>query len=267
MTRSRLLPGGAADYGNGVTITPAAERSIAFAAVFNFRDLGGLTTTDGRTVRRRTVYRSDTLSRLGADDRDAFTALGIRTVIDLRRPAEVASMGRVPEWTRVVWRHNHLEHPLWDHSTYTAEIGVARWLSERYLELAHHGRADIARVIGMLADDENGPTVVHCVAGKDRTGLVVALTLELLGVPEEQIAADYALTERSAPAFTRWVRAAFPDEDHTNPPPFYTYTPAEAMMITLHGLRHRHGSVADYLVGAGLHRDRLDRLRQRLLDA
>jgi protein tyrosine/serine phosphatase len=244
-----------------------AERSITFAAVFNFRDLGGLTTTDGRAVRRRTVFRSDTLSRLGAEDRAAFTALGVRTVIDLRRPAEVATMGRVPEWTRVVWRHNHLEHPLWDHSTYTAEVGVARWLSDRYLELAHHGRADIARVVGMLTDDENGPTVVHCVAGKDRTGLVAALTLELLGVPDEQIAADYALTERSAPAFTQWVRTAFPDEDHRNPPPpFYTHTPAEAMLITLHGLRHRHGSITEYLVGAGLRPERVERLRERLLE-
>ncbi|MEV4412328.1 tyrosine-protein phosphatase [Catellatospora sp. NPDC049609] len=247
--------------------TLPAERSIAFAAVFNFRDLGGLTTADGRAVRRRTVFRSDTLSRLGAEDRDAFAALGIRTVIDLRRPAEVASMGRVPEWTRVVWRHNHLEHPLWDHSTYTTEVGVARWLAERYLELAHHGKADIARVVGMLTDDQHGPTVVHCVAGKDRTGLIAALTLELLGVPDDQIAADYALTEHSAPAFTRWVRTAFPDEDHRNPPPFYTYTPAEAMLITLHGLRLRHGSIAEYLVGAGLHRERVDRLRERLLEA
>ncbi|MEV0455539.1 tyrosine-protein phosphatase [Catellatospora methionotrophica] len=249
-----------------MTTTPV-ERSIAFAAVFNFRDLGGLTTVDGRTVRRRTVYRSDTLSRLGAEDRDAFTALGIRTVIDLRRPAEVASMGRVPEWTRVVWRHNHLEHPLWDHSTYTAEIGVSRWLAERYLELAHYGRADIARVVGMLTDDDHGPTVVHCVAGKDRTGLIVALTLDLLGVPDEQIAYDYALTERSAPMFSQWVRTAFPNENDVATPPFFTYTPAEAMLMTLQGLRRHHGSVTEYLVSAGLHRDRVARLRDRLLEA
>ncbi|WP_144128018.1 tyrosine-protein phosphatase [Catellatospora sichuanensis] len=248
-----------------MTTTPT-ERSIAFAAVFNFRDLGGLTTADGRTVRRRTVYRSDTLSRLGAEDRDAFAALGIRTVIDLRRPAEVASMGRVPEWTQVVWRHNHLEHPTWDHSTYTAEIGVPRWLAERYLELAHHGRADIARVVGMLTDDDHGPTVVHCVAGKDRTGLIVALALDLLGVPDDQIAADYALTERSAPMFSQWVRTAFPNENHLSTPPFFTYTPAEAMLMTLHGLRRRHGSVTEYLVGAGLQRDRVERLRDRLLE-
>lgn len=253
-------------YGSGVTITPA-ERSIAFAAVFNFRDLGGLTTAGGRAVRWRTVFRSDTLSRLGAEDRAAFAALGIRTVIDLRRPAEVASMGRVPEWTQVVWRHNHLEHPTWDHSTYTAEVGVARWLAERYVELAHHGRADIARVVGMLTDDDNGPTVVHCVAGKDRTGLIVALALELLGVPDDQIAADYALTERSEPLFSQWVRTAFPQDAQQAPPPFYTHTPAEAMLITLYELRRRHGSIAEYLVGSGLQPDRVERLRERLLEA
>lgn len=266
MTRSGYTRPRDLDYGIGVTTTPV-ERSIAFAAVFNFRDLGGLTTADGRSVRRRTVYRSDTLSRLGAEDRDAFAALGIRTVIDLRRPAEVASMGRVPEWTQVVWRHNHLEHPTWDHSTYTAEIGVSRWLAERYLELAHYGKADIARVVGMLTDDDHGPTVVHCVAGKDRTGLIVALTLDLLGVPDDQIAADYALTERSAPMFSQWVRTAFPKEDHATTPPFFTYTPAEAMLMTLHGLRRHHGSVTEYLIDAGLHRDRVQRLRERLLES
>ncbi len=66
-----------------MTITP--DRSIAFATVFNFRDLGGLPTTDGHTVRRGQLFRSDNLGRLGEVDREAFAALGVRRVIDLRR--------------------------------------------------------------------------------------------------------------------------------------------------------------------------------------
>jgi protein tyrosine/serine phosphatase len=251
---------------DGVTITPT-DRHVAFSTLFNFRDLGGLTTAEGRAVQRRRVFRSDTLSRLDAVDRIAFSQLGVRTVIDLRRPAEVQAMGRVPEWTQAVWRHNHLDHPLWDHSTYTPEIGVARWLADRYRELAEHGSADIVRVIGMLADAENGPTVVHCVAGKDRTGLIVALTLELLGVPDEQIAADYALTELSEAGFHQWLVRTDPAEAKKVPPPYYTHTPADAMLITLHELRQRHGSVRDYLVRAGLSPAHIQLLRRRLLEA
>ncbi|MBV1854933.1 tyrosine-protein phosphatase [Catellatospora tritici] len=246
-----------------MTITP--DRSITFTAVFNFRDLGGLPAAGGAVVRPGTVFRSDNLSRLVEADRDSFGALRIRTVIDLRRPTEVASYGRVPEWTGVVWRHNHLEHPLWDHSTYTAETGVARWLAERYLELAHHGRADIARVIGMLTDPDNGPTVVHCLAGKDRTGLIVALTLDLLGVPDEEIALDYALTGRSEAAFTRWFIQAHPDQANVPTPVVYQQTPAEAMLLTLRELRQRYGSVQEYLVGSGLQPERIGMLRERLL--
>ncbi|GHJ45114.1 protein-tyrosine-phosphatase [Catellatospora sp. TT07R-123] len=246
-----------------MTITP--DRSIAFTAVFNFRDLGGLPAGGGAVVRPGTVYRSDTLSRLIEADRDSFGALGVRTVIDLRRPSEVAAYGRVPEWTGVVWRHNHLDHPLWDHSTYTAETGVARWLADRYLELAHFGRGDIARVVGMLTDADNGPTVVHCLAGKDRTGLIVAMTLELLGVGDDEIAQDYALTGLSEAAFTRWFLQTHPEQAQQPTPIVYQQTPAEAMLITLHELRGRYGSVREYLVAAGLHPDRIAMLRDRLL--
>ena len=71
-----------------------------FRAMFNFRDVGGYTGHDGRTVRRGRLYRSDSLHRIDETDREAFAALGVRTVIDLRRPTEVERDGRVPDVRR-----------------------------------------------------------------------------------------------------------------------------------------------------------------------
>jgi protein tyrosine/serine phosphatase len=247
-----------------MTITP--DRSIAFATLFNFRDLGGLPTADGRSVRRGRLFRSDNLGRLGEADREAFAALGIRRVIDLRRAGEVAAMGRVPDWTRVAWHHHHLKHELWDHSTYTEEIGVARWLADRYADLLEQGAADIAYVIRMLSDVDEGPTVVHCVAGKDRTGLVSALTLALLEVSDADIAADYELTERSEVAFAEWLRTTDPGYKNRTPPPFYVQTPAQAMALTLIELRQRYGSPREYLGAHGVTDEHVEALRSGLVE-
>jgi protein-tyrosine phosphatase len=229
-----------------MTNTPPG-RSVPFSAVFNFRDLGGLPTVDGGQIRRGVLFRADNLGRLSLADKEAFAALGIRRVIDLRRDFEVTQLGRVPEWTGVAWHHHHINHELWDHSTYSAEIGVARWLADRYHDLLEDGGEDIGRIISLVSDVDDGPTVVHCVAGKDRTGLISALTLSLAGVPDEEIHADYALTELSEEPYIEWLRKTDPSAAAKPMPDFYTQTPAMAMQLTLAELRERHGSVQDYL--------------------
>jgi protein-tyrosine phosphatase len=248
-----------------MTITPG-DRAIAFSTIFNFRDLGGLSTVDGQKIKRGKVFRSDNLGRLQERDKEAFAALGIRRVIDLRRVGEVASLGRIPEWTRVAWHHHHLEHEMWDHSTYTDEIGVARWLADRYRDLLESGAADIARVITLLSDVDEGPTVVHCVAGKDRTGLVSAMVLSLLDVPDDEIANDYALTALSEPAYIAWMRSVDPASAAKAQPPFYTQTPADAMRLTMAELRDRHGTPRDYLLRSGMTEQTLQRLRSGLIE-
>lgn len=241
------------------------DRWIRFGSLFNFRDLGGIPTVDGATVCRGRLFRSDDLGRLQPSDKAAFLALGVRTVIDLRRHNEVEKLGRVPEWTGATWRHHHLEHELWDHASYQPSIGVARWLADRYGELLESGAADIARVIMLLsATDE--PTVVHCVAGKDRTGLVSALTLSLIGVSDEEIGYDYSLTQQSEAAYLEWVKRTDPVAAARPQPPYYVQTPAEAMLMALSELRDRHGSVRDYLLRHGLTGSHIERLTRRLVE-
>jgi protein-tyrosine phosphatase len=238
-------------------------RDYAFSRVFNFRDVGGLTGVDGRTVRWRRLFRSDSLHGLCADDRETFTALGIRTVLDLRRPYEVERDGRVPEWDGILWRHIHPDHREWSETPFQDGADLPRYLADRYLDLAEEGAAGLAAAVDLIADGDAAPVVVHCVAGKDRTGVVCALTLSLLGVSDVDIATDYALSTAGFERYNSWLRAAHPDR--TPPAPRWYQSPAQAMLLFLPELRARHGSVRDYLAGAGLAPSRIEALRAHLL--
>jgi protein-tyrosine phosphatase len=234
-----------------------------FVRVFNFRDVGGLAGLEGRTVRQGRLFRSDSLHGLCADDRDAFSALGIRTVLDLRRPYEVERDGRVPDWDGIVWRHIHPDHREWGETPYSDGSDLARYLADRYLDLASEGAAGLVAAVDLIADEQTAPLVVHCVAGKDRTGVVCALTLSLLGVSDKDIAADYALSDGGFERFNAWLATTSPGEKP--PSPRWYRSPAEAMLLFLTDLRTRHGSVEDYLTTAGLPADRIAALRTHLL--
>ncbi|MBM7081457.1 tyrosine-protein phosphatase [Micromonospora sp. SCSIO 07396] len=240
------------------------SRRIPFSAMFNFRDVGGYPGHDARTVRWGRLYRSDSPHRIDGTDREAFAALGIRTVIDLRRPTEVDRDGRVPDLDGLAYRHIHPEHADWALSRHEPEASLARYLADRYADLAETGTAGLAEAVGLIADSANAPVLVHCVAGKDRTGIVCALTLSVLGVDDEQIAEDYALSSEASQRFSAWLAASMPEAEA--PPAPFLGSPAEAMSLFLAELRQRHGSIEDYLRHAGVTDDQLAALRDHLLE-
>ncbi len=239
-------------------------RSYDHPNLFNFRDLGGYHGRGGRTVRWRRVFRSDSLSRLDPADAASFTALGVRTVIDLRRPREVARDGRVPEFAGLAYHHLHPEHAEWEDATDHDEPSDARWLANRYLDIAYGGAAAMVAAVAVIAEADNAPVVVHCVAGKDRTGVVAALTLAALGVAEQDIAEDYALTAVATGRFTEHLRRVSPQMAAL--PERYLGCPAEAMLLFLGDLHRRHGSVRGYLLEMGLSEAHLEALDAHLLE-
>jgi hypothetical protein len=243
--------------------TSPVTRALAFATLFNFRDIGGYPGVDGRAVRWRRLFRSDSLHRLDGVDREAFTALGVRTVVDLRRPYEVTRLGRVPEYDGLAYHHIHPEHAEWHEAGFAEGEPLERWLADRYLDLARDGAAGIGRALAVVADPDAAPVVVHCVAGKDRTGVVCALTLSLLGVADDDIAEDYALSTAASAAFTAWVRSEHPDAPAL--PTQYLASPAGAMNGFLAGLRDRYGSIEEYVAEAGLTAGQVDAMRAHLL--
>ncbi|MCX4386191.1 tyrosine-protein phosphatase [Micromonospora peucetia] len=237
-------------------------RRIPFSAMFNFRDVGGHSGHDGRTVRRGRLYRSDSLHRIDDTDREAFAALGIHTVIDLRRPYEVERDGRVPHFDGLTWRNIHPEHAEWGERPYRPGTDLARYLADRYADLAETGTVGIAEAVGLIADSANTPAVVHCVAGKDRTGIVCGLTLAVLGVGDDDIVADYALSTEAGERYRAWFEATGRKTGQILP---VLTCPAEAMTLFLAELREAHGSIEGYLHHAGVTEPQLAALRTHLL--
>ncbi|MFI1989435.1 tyrosine-protein phosphatase [Actinoplanes sp. NPDC020271] len=239
------------------------SRNLGFSATYNFRDVGGYTGLDGRTVRWRRLFRADSLHRIGDEDTAAFTALGIRTVIDLRRPFEVEKFGRVHQRYGLDYRNLVIKHIDWDEVGHPEGTVHERWLADRYLNFAEDGREGILESLRLIADPAAAPVVVHCMAGKDRTGTICALTLSLLGVSDTDIAEDYALTTDAMAPLTEYLLRTDPDAVRGNEHMFDS--PAAAMQLFLDDLRALHGSVEGYVRDLGLTGTEITSMRRHLL--
>jgi protein-tyrosine phosphatase len=123
---------------------------------------------------------------------------------------------------------------------------------------------DIAVALSVIADPDATPVVVHCMAGKDRTGLICALTLSLLGVPDEEVAEEYALTSPNIARLRASLEAARPGRTDLDYIPMDT--PAIAMLGMLTDLRDKHGSIEAYVREIGAPDDVVPALRAQLLD-
>lgn len=249
-----------------VTTADLPTRAVDLPNVFNLRDLGGYSSADGRTVVWRTLFRADGLQRVAREDVARLRELGLRTVIDLRRPDEV-ELGRLT--VDGLNYHNHsLQPTMWLAADFDESLGSARYLTDRYLEMTSASGAEVAAVLRLIADSASAPLVFHCAAGKDRTGVVAALTLSLLGVPDADIAADYALSSESTKRWLEWARINRPElaaEVDTLPGP-WTGAPPEAIRAFLLELRAEHGSIDDYARSVGITDAELTALRSHLLE-
>jgi protein-tyrosine phosphatase len=174
----------------------------------NVRDVGGLPTVDGRSTRPGVLLRADNLQGLtGADVARLTGELGVRTVVDLRTTGELHLEGPAPLQATGVVHHHVPLIPEEEGEPDEAEVedAVERAVPARperagverndmtgyYVGYVEDAPKNLARALRVLAAAETGPAVVHCAAGKDRTGVVVALALSLAGVTREAVVADY----------------------------------------------------------------------------
>jgi protein tyrosine/serine phosphatase len=241
------------------------SRTLLWDGLFNVRDLGGLATEDGRTTRFGVVIRADNVRRL----RDAQTIVdhGVTRVVDLRFPEERTedAIDQLP--VEVI--HISL-FGVWDASLLAdlerrmLESTPHDYLRWSYLDVLERCRANVGLVVNAVASAPAGAVCVHCMGGRDRTGLVSAVLLRLAGVSIADAAGDYAASEEAlAEDHARWAAAA-PDEDERARRMIFAEAPAPVMTDVLSELEHRHGSVRDYLLGAGVAYHELDSLRGRL---
>lgn len=186
------------------------ERVLSFQGGCNFRDIGGYRTQQGSHTRWGKVYRTGVLTYFTADDHAPLTQLQVRAICDLRRAEE-----REREPTR--WPHSNINALSWDDGIITPTIrslsadrpknaaGMFDTMIELYRALPEWMGP---RIGGMFSAIANGdvPLIVHCAAGKDRTGIAVAVLLRSLGVPQDTAIQDYLLTNTSG-NFEEFIRS------------------------------------------------------------
>jgi protein-tyrosine phosphatase len=245
------------------------ERTIVFDGCLNFRDLGGYRTRDGRAVRWRRLFRSDSLHRMSAADVDRLTGeLGVVTVIDLRTQLEREKGGPVPATSSAGVRSVHV--PMIDElfAERTERRRAARPvdMGEGYVAMLELAGEHVAGLLRLLSGDVY-PAVFFCAAGKDRTGVLAALVLALLGVGDDDVVADYALTDLVARAILERADRQLYESMWTSLPPEARGAPARVMRSMLAAIARKHGSVESYVDSLGVGRDVVDGLRGRLLSS
>jgi hypothetical protein len=232
---------------------------LAWDGCVNVRDVGG-------------IVRADNIGLLSDAGWQALVDHGVRRVVDLRFPQEIAEdvpRDDVPVDVVRISLLGDTHTPEWQ-DEFNAVMDSAQtaeeYLAWCYLEFLERYRERFVLAFEAIADAPEGPVVVHCMGGKDRTGLVVALALRLAGESIDEIAVDYARSEANlAGRHVAWVDAA-DDPAERRRRELLLPTPAGAMRSVLGELERRYGSVAEYLRGGGLSEAAAERLRARLQD-
>jgi len=232
----------------------------------NFRDLGGLPAADGKRVVARRVFRSDRLSHLTATDSALLASLGISRVFDLRSSAELAADG-IGDFAAAADRHRHV--PLVQVALRAGDPTID-WtrinLQERYLEMLREGGGVIRAVFEEIAGAGLCGTVFHCTGGKDRTGVLAAVLLRCLGVDDEVIIEDYAVSEIYLEPVVRLYRDTLAADGFDPAAILYLCgSPPQRMRDMLDAIDGTWGSIQDYLDAIGVGEQTVSRLRRRLL--
>lgn len=240
-----------------------SRRVVALEGCLNFRDLGGYPTRDGRELRWGRLFRSDALHLLTpADIACLRQEIELGTVIDLRSSAE--RNGETPGLLHEEPLDFH-HIPLFDGEQRGVDRPALESLGDMYYMLAEFAREPIARVIRVLAES-SAPVVYHCAAGKDRTGVISAVLLGVLGVDDELIVVDYALSGANIDQIIERLNATegYREMLATLPPDTMHAVP-ETMEGFLRRLGARYGSMEGYAREIGVTEDSIARLRASLL--
>lgn len=242
------------------------RRHLPLAGTYNVRDCGGYRTREGRVVKWGVFFRADGLHRLTLEGQAALLGRGVQTIIDLRRSDELKTAPNVfADSDDVQYHHVSL---LADEAFIAAPQQDLEPLVVTYRRILDERQGQIYKTLSTFADTEGLPGLVHCTAGKDRTGVITALLLALVGVPHETIIADYALTSTYlSEGFMedikkRALQRGFSWEQYA---PLAT-CPPENMAQTLQYIDATYGGVPLYLRHVGLSDAQLTHLRDMLLD-
>lgn len=243
----------------------AHGRRLKWDACYNTRDLGGFRTVDGRSIRRQALVRSDNLSRLTAAGWQTLMAYGIRTVLDLRTTWE-----RTFELSPFL---HHKDSPVqYLHVPFLTDEHALGWpdtssIEEDYILMLQEAQDGVRSIVQALGQAEDGGVLFYCHSGKDRTGLIAALVLAVLGVPPDEVADDYAQSlDCLRPLQDEWLKNGPGERAEREEADLKFTSRPETMKIVLQHLEAEYGGVQGYMEKAGVSNADVERLRHRLIE-
>ncbi len=245
---------------------PASNvRRLSWDGSYNARDLGSYATRDGGFTQSRRFVRSDTLQKLSAAGQAALIDYGVRTIVDLRLPVELTS-GPNPfaasDGHGIAYLHRSFIDP-----TRTQENNGAAGLADHYRDNLTSSSGRITAILETLAGADDGAVLFHCQGGQDRTGLIAAFLLDIAGVPEETIVADYFLTaELLEPSKADFLENGPGERDERERAVAFFNPTVEVMHATIAFLNREYGGFSGFLRQDGLTPSTVAALRARLLD-
>jgi protein-tyrosine phosphatase len=240
------------------------QRHLNIDGTYNVRDLGGYRTTAGHLTRWHTLVRADKLNRISPTGQKCLQDYGIHSVIDLRYSPEVASEPDVFANDGVI----HYRHmPLYELSGDGTLPVVPYDLKDLYRMILDHRQEQIRSIISELLLPGRLPAIVHCTAGKDRTGIIVALLLGAVDVPHEVIVEDYALSDQ----YLRILNSELRQQAISNGYDAEWFDrllqcQPETMQDTLSHLDDKYGGIKDYLLQCGITANQFRQLHVSLVD-
>jgi len=233
-------------------------RQLRWPELFNARDLGGLPAEGGAT-RFKAVIRSDSLYRLTDAGWADLKAYGVTTIVDIRAPTEHRARS-----IRVRGAVDYRNVALLDDAALARVNRRFDIEGDNYLWQLEHNAHRVGTILTVIADAAPGGVLIHCEAGKDRTGLIAALVLAIARVDRHVIAADYALSAPALVAMMEEHLSAEPDLSRWDLVRSRYRSSPDAMSGLLAELDRRHGDVVHYLRFAGVRDDVRERIKARL---
>ncbi len=256
----------------------APDRFLSLQGGINFRDIGGYRTADGRTIRWRQIYRAGTLSHLTPADQQHLGQLGIRLVCDLRTKREVRKRpDKLPDTPTCQWLHLPIENL--ERSARLRGLVAILFNRSQLENLMDEGYTRvmidengplIGKALHLMADAAHHPLIIHCSAGKDRTAVIIALLMHILGVSHQTILADYTLSNWHYEKFHAGIQQDLVSLRHWGITADHLQSlllvKASRLEKTIAHIEQNYGSVLQYLEQqAGIDGQVIHRLRTNLL--
>ena len=245
------------------------RRHLKIEGTFNTRDIGGYATQDGRKTRWGRFLRSDSLHQLPVKSQQALLDYGIRTIIDLRKSADMQKLPNVFFGSdKVTYYHQNMvgDIKLRERESIPQSLGYVERMRWSYSVVLDKRQSQIRDTLCTLAAPDTLPALVHCAGGEERTGLITALVLGIAGVPAETIAEDFGLSARfNLPRYLK----AHPEvsaDDYTWQDYQRESCRPETMLAVLRTLDERHCGVEGYARNIGVSQSEIDSIRDAMVE-